>query len=452
MPYNPDEGNAERWVFKCSCPFGDWVDPEIPPTTNGSLWNPDTLCTTRNYLGWINDIMMIIHVLSALFLFVFACNTWMHLRRKSTKGCCKMKLGLELIMLMVTFALAAVCFSLYVAVPLLKAAGIDHWPVEMVARLLHNLYTAIFVVNTLIVAITWTHVATNARAFRRTTPGTAKFWARIFVGIMVGIVVLGILAQWMVDNATGMLVFIFCAVVVIIVYLVGSCKLQEVIEVQMVGSTLRSKSRRIMSFGRALARISPRHRTRRESFVKSALAKRNSVVKSVAAWTPTIVGKSDTGGTNPRHQHLQTIMQAARAVVACFSAFVVSLMVFATQPQGMVRLTFNFLTYHTAFWIGFVLTRYYRLAIFAGAIRKSKSSTAVGKSSDMRGTGEMSGKVSNSSVVPVAADIEEVAHEANKLRVASVTDRRDRGVQSGRSGGRGFEQLGSAGGNLIAGD
>ena len=85
-------------------------------------------------------------------------------------------------------------------------------------------------------------------------------------------------------------------------------------------------------------------------------------------------------------------------------------------------------------------------------MKKSKSSTAVGKSSDMRGAGEMTGEVSNSSVVPVAADIEEVAHEANKLRVASVTDRRDRGVQSGRSGGRGFEQLGSAGGNLIAGD
>ena len=46
--------------------------------------------------------------------------------------------------------------------------------------------------------------------------------------------------------------------------------------------------------------------------------------------------------------------------------------------------------------------RYYRRAIFAGAMKTSKSSTAVGKSSDMPGTGDMSGEVSNSSVVPVA--------------------------------------------------
>ena len=236
--------------------------------------------------------------------------------------------------------------------------------------MLFSFITPIFVFNVLIVAVTWTHVATNARAFRKVTPGTAKRQARAFVGVMVSVVVLGALAQWMIDFATGGLIYIFCAVVVIIVYLVGSCKLQGVIEVQMVGSTLRSKSRRIMSFGRALARISPRHRTRRESFVKSALAKRNSVVKSVAAWTPTIVGKSDTGGTNPRHQHLQTIMEAARASVACCSAYVVCSIGFVTQPQGVVRVAFIFLTFHTFFWQSYILTRYYRRAIFAGAMRK----------------------------------------------------------------------------------
>ena len=424
MPYNPDEGNSTRWAFKCSCTYGDWVDPEPPPANNGSLWMPDTLCMTRNYLGWINDIANTIHLLSALFLFIFACNTWMHLRRKSTKGCCKMKLSFELIMLMGQFALATVCFVVYIAATPLLAAGFDQVfiDLEFTGRVLFSFITPIFVFNVLIVAVTWTHVATNARAFRKVTPGTAKRQARAFVGVMVSVVVLGALAQWMIDFATGGLIYIFCAVVVIIVYLVGSCKLQGVIEVQMVGSTLRSKSRRLMSFGRALARISPRHRTRRESFVKSALAKRNSVVKSVAAWTPTIVGKSDTGGTNPRHQHLQTIMEAARASVACCSAYVVCSIGFVTQPQGVVRVAFIFLTFHTFFWQSYILTRYYRRAIFAGAMRKNQTTAAKsldesgkadafmkaispelgGKPSELKTGG---GTVFNSSVVPAPIHI-----------------------------------------------
>ena len=199
MPYNPDEGNAERFAFKCSCPEGDRVDPESPPTNNGSLWNPDTMCTMRNYQGWTKEVSYIIHSLTALCLFVFACNTWMHLRRKSTKGCCKMKLGFELIMLIVQFALIAAVNSMNVAASELRAAGINHWSLKMVALVTFNIYLPIFMFNMLIVAITWTHVATNARAFRRTTPGTAKFRARVFVAIMVGVVALGILAQWMID-------------------------------------------------------------------------------------------------------------------------------------------------------------------------------------------------------------------------------------------------------------
>ena len=182
--------------------------------------------------------------------------------------------------------------------------------------------------------------------------------------------------------ATGTLVFIFCAVVIIIVYLVGSCKLQGVIEAKMAGSTGGDNPT-----------------------TKSG-SNRHIIVKSVAAWSPTIVRKSSSGGAKPRHQHLQTIMQAARAIVACTSAFVVCSIVYATQPRGAVRTAFDFLQFHTAFWTGFVLIRYYRRAIFAGALKKSKSSTAVGETRDMRGTGEMSGEVSNSSVVPVAADIE----------------------------------------------
>jgi hypothetical protein len=369
MPYNPDEGNSTRWAFKCSCTYGDWVDPELPSATNGSLWMPDTLCMTRNYLGWITDITNIIHLISAVCIFVFACNTWLNLRRMSTKGCCKMKMGLELIMLMVQFALAAVCFSLYFAsfFAARKDASFD-----FATGVLYTLLTPVSVFNFLIVAVTWTHVATNARAFRRTTPGTAKRRARVFVGIMVSVVVLGVLAQWIVDNATGALVYMFCAVVVIIVYLVGSCKLQGVIEAKMAGSTAGDGTTT----------------TKRGSWI----------IKSVRAWAPSVCGKSVTSGANQRHQHLQTIMQAARSTVACCSAYVVCTLVFATQRQGVGRIIFVFLLFHTFFWQGYVLTRYYRKAIFAGALSKRKHRTTAGEESESNAGADT---ITNTSVVPV---------------------------------------------------
>jgi hypothetical protein len=367
MPYNPDEGNSTRWAFTCSCTYGHWVDPELPSATNGSLWMPDTMCMTRNYLGWITDITNIIHFLSAVCIFVFACNTWLNLRRMSTKGICKMKLSFELIMLMVQFALAATFFSLYLASSFAtrKDASVD-----FAVRLFLTLLTPVSVFNYLIVAVTWTHVATNARAFRKVTPGTAKRRARVFVGIMVSVVVLGALAQWIVDNATGALVYMFCAVVVIIVYLVGSCKLQGVIEAKMAGSTAGDGTT-----------------TKRGTWI----------IRSVRAWAPSVVGKSVTSGANQRHQHLQTIMQAARATVACVSAFVVCTLVFATQRQGVGRISFVFLSFHTSFWQGYVLTRYYRKAIFAGALSKRKHRTTVGEESESN-TG--TGTITNTSVVP----------------------------------------------------
>jgi hypothetical protein len=59
------------------------------------------------------------------------------------------------------------------------------------------------------------------------TPGSAKFRARIFVGVMCSLNVLNwaVLAQ-LTDNAIGALVSLILTIVVIVVYLVGSCKLQ----------------------------------------------------------------------------------------------------------------------------------------------------------------------------------------------------------------------------------
>ena len=98
----------------------------------------------------------------------------------------------------------------------------------------------IAVLNTLVVATTWIHVASNAKAFRNTTPGIAKRRVRIFIWIMASFCILGFVLSFIIDIALLSLSAVVACVVVAIVYLVGSCKLQAVSEVKMNGEGLSS--------------------------------------------------------------------------------------------------------------------------------------------------------------------------------------------------------------------
>ena len=79
---------------------------------------------------------------------------------------------------------------------------------------------------TQITTTTGTHVASNARAFRKMTPGSAKRRARIFVGIMCLLQVVNTILSMLTDNAIGALMAMCLVITIIVVYLVGSCKLQ----------------------------------------------------------------------------------------------------------------------------------------------------------------------------------------------------------------------------------
>ena len=126
------------------------------------------------------------------------------------------------------------------------------------------------------------------------------------------------------------------------------------------------------------------------------------------------------GAKKSRHKHLETIMTAARGVVIWLAVCIVSLVLFSTQPQGIARAVFAFMAQQAGNMAFLTIVRYYRTAIMAGALKKKSHDTARG------GTGELSGDVSNSSVVPVASDVGKALHEATMHRVASVKDRRKR--------------------------
>jgi len=100
------------------------------------------------------------------------------------------------------------------------------------------------------------------------------------------------------------------------------------------------------------------------------------------------------GAKNSRHKHLETIKKAARGVVSWLTVNIVSFILFSTQPQGIARAVFNFIGWQAGNMALLTIVRYYRTAIIAGALKKNG-----------KGTGELSGEVSNSSVVPVASDV-----------------------------------------------
>ena len=106
--------------------------------------------------------------------------------------------------------------------------------------------------------------------------------------------------------------------------------------------------------------------------------------------------RSWMGGKKSRHKHLEMIVSAAKGVVIWLAVSVVSLILFSTQPQGFARVVFAFVALQAGNMALLTIVRYYRTAIMAGALKKKSHDTA-------RGTGELSGEVSNSSVVPVAS-------------------------------------------------
>ena len=218
------------------------------------------------------------------------------------------------------------------------------------------------------------HVATNAKAFRRMTPGSAKRRARIFVGIMVVFSALGLTLARFVNGILGYLFNFLIMATVIVVYLVGSCRLQAVIEVQMA-----SASAGLSSGGGASA-----------SGVTSI---RNRAVNSTTSW---MSKQTSGGGGNKRHKHLQTILQAARGVVACCAGFLIGTIVSAFFDHGLLRGILGFLGFHSTIWTSFVLIRYYRIAILSGATKRNTTDAKTTK------TG---GTISNTSVVPVSGGL-----------------------------------------------
>ena len=81
----------------------------------------------------------------------------------------------------------------------------------------------------------------------------------------------------------------------------------------------------------------------------------------------------------------------------CLAVSVVSVILLSTQPQGIARTVFGFSALQAGNMAGLTIVRYYRTAIMAGAMKKKSHGTA-------RGTGNSTGEVSNSSVVPAASN------------------------------------------------
>ena len=102
------------------------------------------------------------------------------------------------------------------------------------------------------------------------------------------------------------------------------------------------------------------------------------------------------GGAKKRHRHLETILKAARGVVIALAIQLVFTIAFVTQPQGIARAFFAFVIWNTFAWAGLVLLKYYRNAIFAGAMKKRAHNTTGGSTLSDEKT------ISNTSVVPIA--------------------------------------------------
>jgi hypothetical protein len=316
MPYEtpPPSGNETTaagglttWAFRCECKKGLQVNPEIPGV--GQQWNPLTMCTEHNYKGWFQSVAYGINAVFFISVVLFACDTMRRLRqsragsaKKGNRGCCgTRKLTVELSGIILLNVLFSVFFCSMLADKIQTSLGQDY---SVVLQALGSLSLGptllIAVLNTLVVATTWVHVASNAKAFRKTTPGSAKRRVRIFIWIMASFATLGFVLAFIIDDVLIALSAITACVVIAIVYLVGSCKLQAVIEAKMNGEGLSSvPSTKSDSGGRGSStpsRTKPAANRITSSFVK----------RQTNSW----VGRSGGPGGKKRHKHLETIVRA----------------------------------------------------------------------------------------------------------------------------------------------
>ena len=393
MPYNPLPANTSTWAFACSCAFGERTGVPVSGVDlargiyGDGVWDPTTLCRELNTAG---EVQLVTYVVNAIFqtgVFLFACDTMVRLRRKSTKSCCQTKLTWEITGLIAWTALMAMLFFTELAKETMKNYGIDHQFMLSVQSGLAVPVPLLGAISTAVVAITWTHVASNARAFRRTTPRSAKRRVYVFVGIMLAWQVFTIIVGITYNYGAAALAGIINAIAIIITYLVGSCKIQAVLDVKMVGSNNSSTSG---------------DGERSGSGVRAAAALRDAskvAKKSAMAWLRERVSKKKGIGTesgsgkSKRYKHLETIMKAARRVVLCYFLYLVIALIYSQQRQGIPRTLLACALWNAVGWIGIVLLQYYRAAIFSNATRKKSGTTGVAESS---------AGVSNASVVPLA--------------------------------------------------
>ena len=154
MPYNPVAANTTSWAFTCACAFGEQVDSTSPE--NG-IWNPNTLCTTLNTKGWFTLATYILSAIFYLGILVYAIDTFVRLRKHSSKGCCAQKLTCEIAGIIVAFALAVgVVWAGTIAQWGMMCAGIDHHLLKFVVNVCSTPLPLLNVFNVLIVAVTCT--------------------------------------------------------------------------------------------------------------------------------------------------------------------------------------------------------------------------------------------------------------------------------------------------------
>ena len=136
--------------------------------------------------------------------------------KRSSKGCWATKLTFELIGLIVLGVLMSSDFTLTVIYNAMMDHGIHTRQVEKGVDYLEAPILPLVAINYLFVVVTWVHVASNARAFRRMTPGSARRRARMFVGIMCSIQVVVSMVGWLTDRTFVALGTLFLFVVIIL--------------------------------------------------------------------------------------------------------------------------------------------------------------------------------------------------------------------------------------------
>ena len=159
MPYNPVAANTTSWAFTCACTFGEAVDPTSPPADG--VWDPTELCTTLNANGWFSLILSCAQAAFYMFVLFYAINTFVRLRKHSSKGCCAQKLTFEVAGLILQYAVFSVTSSLNVAHWWMMRAGVDHHPLQTVQTLLFTPIPVVASINILIVAVTCTSPTSN---------------------------------------------------------------------------------------------------------------------------------------------------------------------------------------------------------------------------------------------------------------------------------------------------